>query len=868
MAGVTRSGSGQTQDVSAQPQHNGTRRRSRAAVNGRDSRPAANSPASEAAAHVPAPGAAANRLEPASKPAATGPLEPAAGVGAQAGLRTHQQADQLEAGPNPNDTLDQPSMDDVIPPVHQLFRGPHYGQLQLPGLLPAPLPSVMPSVNSLQASGADQQLNPSSPQLLIPNLRLQLSPQLQGQVLNRDQSGPCQPPLGDQSSPKVLSPPVAPASADRILRRRSGSLPKSDVNNGNLQQAHVQAGKGLPTGALSAERQQLPTEGQMSKALLGDVPFAKAAKAEQQSLKAKRGMMNTRSVRSSRSVPGDIQAAHTTQRSDSAAPGSAAPDSVVPDSAAPQSAQDMRTRRSLRRSSKTTISEPRDSAAATGAVLSSPNAPALPSGRAASVLIPASKLPYAPSAPPTTTYGQIPVTSSPPAAALGPLLAADPATTAPISPLSPPSAHPKLGPTAAPSASPALDCRAILNPVRKAVPSSVLSAPPKAGSSVNPQPPPGTATRSISDPRQSDAAPSADPSAVPMPAPNLPQWPPLNLAEAYAADPTGKAVLDCYQTMCSQIGACIAKTGDPVMKQMLESMLPGTSAKSLGALSAAPYSSSDSDSDTESDSDSDLESTPGPNLTHAVTQPPCTLPLFGTAGNGHDSDAHSPQLPQQHMTGRMTADVPAQHEGPPLGLPNQAWKSANQLHSPGRPPPTVSEQAAARQTAASKLLPTKTSSVVPSPGLTTRLKQKKQGSPPGEVLSGPDQAVPDQATDLGRSHKEVKKRKGAANMGLAKLAPGTLHQKCIQSMSVLLVFCIAVVVSSDTSAEFTLQSEVQSDVSGLPLLNQALSTAAQTPSDVSFGRVASHSACPCSAGEEQGCQQEAEARVISGGSTK
>lgn len=863
MAALTRSGSGQTQDLSAQPQKNSTRRRSRAAVNGPDSWAAANSPASEAAAHAPAPGAAVNRLEPAPTPAATGPLEPA-GVGPQAGLRTHQQADQLEAGPNPNDTLDQhKSMDDVIPPVHQLFQGQHYGQLQLPGLFPGPLPSVIPSVNSLQASAADQQLNPSSPQLLIPNLRLQLSPQLQGQVLSRDQSGPWQPPLGDQSSPKALSPPVAPASADRILRRRSGSLPKVAVNDGNLQQAQVQPETGLPTKGLSAERQQLPTERQLSKGPTGDVPSANIAKAEQLSLKAKRGMMNTRSVRSSRSpsVPGDIQAAHTTQRSDSAAPGSAAPVSAVPDSAAPHSAQDLRTRRSHRRSSKTTISEPKVSAAATGAVSSSPSAPALPSGTAASVSIPASKLPYAPSAPPTTTYGQAPVTSSPHAAALGPLQAADPASTAPISPLSPPSADPKSGPTAAPSTSPALDVSAGLRPVSKAVPSSVLSAPPKAGPSMNPQSPPGTASRSISDPHQSDPAPSADPSAVLMPNPNPPQWPSLNLAEAYAADPTGKAVLDCYQTMCSQIGACIAKTGDPVMKQMLESMLPGTSAKSLGAVSAAPYSSSDSDSDTESDSDSDLESTPGPNLTHAVTQPPRTSPLFGGAGNGHDSSAHSLQLPQQHMTGRMTADVPAQHEGPPLGLPNQAWKSANQLHAPGRPLPAVSEQAAARQTAASKLLPTKTSSVAPSPGLTTRLKQKKQSSPPGEVLYGPGQAVPDQATDLGRSYKEVKKRKGAANMGLAKLAPGMLHYNHN-------AFWIAVVDGSVRSAEFALQSVVQSNVSGLPLLSQALSTAVQTPSDVSFERVASHSACACSAGEEQGCQQEAEARVISGSSTK
>jgi len=136
---------------------------------------------------------------------------------------------------------------------------------------------------------------------------------------------------------------------------------------------------------------------------------------------------------------------------------------------------------------------------------------------------------------------------------------------------------------------------------------------------------------------------------------------------------------------------------------------------------------------------------------------------------------------------------------PRSGLPNQAWKLADQLHSPGSsasPLPkqatapvasqatpalamqaaaSVSDQAtAAEPKQATGMMAEQTRHATPKQaaaaavaGLTTGAKQKKQGSLVGAAPSGPE------ATAQFLGGNEEKKRKGSASMHDAVLPPGT-----------------------------------------------------------------------------------------------
>ncbi len=712
----------------------------------------------------------------------------------------------------------------------------------------------------------------SSPQLLDQTKRDQLSPQLQAQALNQDQTSPqlfdpC--PAGDQPghelrsqpsprvqpSPKESPPAIAPASAKRVLRRKSKSNAQSvitakgpDALKGRTETE--QSGAGLPVDRqhpsaegqeLSAEWQELSAESQVSVGLPTQAPPAKAAKAEQQSLKAKRGMMNTRSVKGNRAQnSAHLQPAQAlAQRSDSAAL---------------SSAQKAGTRRSLRSSSGTAAGESRGAvdAVAARAVSSGLAAPAvLPGSGPASVPIPFAQLPYAPAAQAqpqiseatraqTASLGLTNAASSPnfaPSSSSGPSSSLDqipksvPSTAPRATPGPAPTVTPRAAPSSVPASVPHIQPKSAASPVPssgpnvnpKSVPSSVpnsapspiagisdasraVSAPgaaptlqaafpilPKAGSDAIQKPLFRAASTSAPSPEPASAVFSGPPRPVHRQTPK----PPLTLAEEYAVNPTMATMLKHHTALMDQFSACLSKVTHPEVKGMLQNMMQP--AQGSAAAAAASNSSQSSESESDTDTDSDSESTPDPSFPPAASNPPRVLPVLHSAGKASDTHTHS----ASHLATEQVLYGVRSCPGPPHSrLPNQAWKSADQLHSPGSSasplPKQATAQRASQTTAALAAQPaasvpgqatavepeqatavmagqtkhalTKQAAAVAAAGLTTGAKQKKQGSLVGASSLGPE------ATAHHLGGNEEKKRKGPTSMHDAVLPPGTQLQ--------------------------------------------------------------------------------------------
>ena len=770
----------------------------------------------------------------------------------------------------------------VIPGTHSqlLNQTSHAGSAQSPPEMHNPLLAPQ-SMSVPLVPQQDGQLNSqlpvpslrlhSSPQLQGQTQRDQLSPQLQAQAVSQDRLSPqlfdlC--PAGDQPghellsqpsprvqpSPEDSSPAIAPTSAKRVLRRKSKSNAQSvitakapDASEGRIEAE--QSGADLPADGqhvsaegpqlsaegheLSAERQQLSAERQVSVGLPIQAPPAQAAKAEQQSLKAKKGMMNSRSIKGNRAQgSANLQPAHAlAQRSDSAAL---------------SSAEKAGTRRSLRSSSGTPAAEPRGAVdtAAARAVSSGLAAPAvIPGSGPVSVSIPMAQLPYAPAAkaqrhtsevarPQSTTLGLASAANLPnfaPSSISGltpsldqvpksvPRVAPSPAPTVtprvapgavPVSvppgtqPKSGTSPVPSTGPNGNPRSAPASVPNSAASPVAGiSDPSRAVSAPraaptlqaagPKlsqAGSGAIPKPLPRAASTSAPSPEPASAALPGRP----RPAPRQTPKPPPTLAEEYAVNPTKGTILKHHTAIMDQFSACLGKITNPEMKGMLQSMMQ----PAQGSAAAASNSSQSSEAESDSDSDSDSESTPGPSFPPAASDTPCVLPVLHSAREGSDTHTHSIS---QHVTGQVLYGVRSRPGAPHPRLPNQAWKSADQLHSPGSSASPLPKQAAARgasqttaalamQAAASvpdqataaepgqatavmaeqtlTALP-KQAAAMAAADLTTGAKQKKQGSLVGASSSGPE------ATAQFPGGNEEKKRKGSASTHDAVLPPGT-----------------------------------------------------------------------------------------------
>ncbi len=786
---------------------------------------------------------------------------------------------------DPSATIAPQPQQHVIPRTYSQLpnRTSHTGTSQSPPEMHNPLLAPQATSFPLVSQQADQP-NPqlpvssprlhSSPQLQGQAQRDQLSPQLQAQALSRDQPSPqlfdsC--PAGDQPghellsqpsprvqpSPQESSPAIAPTSAKRVLRHKSKSnaqpviMAKApEASKGRTETE--QTGAGLPVDGqhpsaegqelsaerqeLSTERQQLSAERQESVGLPIQAPPAQAAKAEQQSLKAKRWMLNTRSLKGNKAQD---PAQGLAQRSDSAAL---------------SSAQTAGTRRSLKSSPGTAAAESRGAvdAAAARAVSSGLAAPAVLAGSGpVSVSIPMAQLPYAPAAQAQRHTSEAARAQT---ASLGLTNAAGLPNCAPRSssgpspsldqvPKSVPSTAPREAPGPAPTVTPRVAPNSVPASVPDVQPKSAASPVPSSGPNVNPKSAPGSVPNSaacpsagISDPSRAVSAPRAAPtlqvagpilpkaasdaipkpllraasssapspepaSAVlrspPRPGPRQTPKPPLTLAEEYAVNPTKATILNHYTALMGQFSACMGKVKNPELKGMLQNIMQPAQGSAAAAAAAASDSSQSSEaaSDSDSDSDSDSESTPGPSFPPAAGDTPHVLPELHSAREGSDSHTHSAS---QHAAEKVLYGVRSRAGPPHSRLPNQAWESANQLHSPGSSASPLPKQATAPgaghttaalavQTAASvpdqataaepeqatavmaeqtkHALP-KQAAAVAAAGLTTGAKQKKQGSLAGPSSSGPE------ATAHFLGGNEEKKRKGSASMHNAVLPPG------------------------------------------------------------------------------------------------
>lgn len=260
-------------------------------------------------------------------------------------------------------------------------------------------------------------------------------------------------------------------------------------------------------------------------------------------------------------------------------------------------------------------------------------------------------------------------------------------------------------------------------------------------------------------------------------------------------NPTNGTVLNHYTALMGQFSACMGKMKNPEMKGMLQNLMQPVQGSAAAAAASDSSQSSEAESDSDSDSDSDSESTPGPSFPPAAGDTPRVLPEVQSAREGSDTHPHSlsQHAPEKGLYGVRS------RPGLNPKLPNQAWKSVDQLHSPGTSAPPLHKKATApganqitaalaMQTAASvpdqataaepkqatavmaeqtkHALP-KQAAAVAAAGLTTGAKQKKQDSVLGPSSSGSEAA----AQFLGGS--EEKKRKGSASMHDAVPPPGT-----------------------------------------------------------------------------------------------
>ena len=749
-------------------------------------------------------------------------------------------------------------------------------------------PQLAPQAASLPS--VPQQDDQPSSQLPVPSLRLnsspqlqgqtqrdQLSPQLQAQALSRDQPSPqlfdlwptSDQPGHGQPSPRVQpsaeesSPAIAPTSAKRVLRRKSKSnvhsvvAPKApDASKGRTEAE--QSGADLPGQVdrqqlsaerqqlsaerqqLSVERQRLSAERQESVGLPIQAPPAQAAKAEQQSLKAKRGMTKTRSVKGNKAQDSaNLQPAQElAQRSDSAAL---------------SSAQTAGTRRSLRSSSGTAAADSRGAvdAAAARAVSSGPAAPAvLPGSGPVSVSIPMAQLPYAPAA---KAQRQSYEAARPQLASLGLTNAASEPNFAPCSSSGPslslaqvPKSVPSTEPRAAPGSAPTVTPRAAPSSVPASVPThtqpkSAASPVPGSGPNANPKSAPSSVPNSAPSPvaglsdasravpasraaatlqaaapivpngipklllrAASTSAPSPDPASAalrgpPRPAPRQTPKPSPPPAAAHAMNPTKATIVKHHTALMDQFSAVFSKVKNPELKGMMQGIMQNMMQPMQGLAAAAAASdssqSSEAESESDSDSDSESESTPGPSFPPAASNRPRVLPELHSAREGSDTHTHSTA---QHAGKKVLYPLKSRPVPPHSRLPNQAGRSADQLHSPGSsasplpkqaPAPVASQTAGAlaMQTAASvpdqataaepeqatAVIAEQTQHALPkqaaaaaAAGLTTGVKQKKQGSLVGASSSGLE------ATAQLLGGNEEKKRKGSASMHDALLPPG------------------------------------------------------------------------------------------------
>ena len=743
-----------------------------------------------------------------------------------------QAAVSPQPGPEPQ------TQQHVIPRLHPQ----HPNQTSPTGNAQSP-PEMQNPLLASQATSfplVPQQDDQPNSQLPIPSLRLHSSPQLQGQT-QRDQLSPqlqAQAPSRDQPSPEELSPAIAPTSGKRVLRRKSKSNAQPVVtakapDASKVRTEAEQSGAGLPVDGqhlsaegpqlsaerqqlsaerqqlsakwheLSAERQQLSAERQESVGLPTQASPAQAAKAEQQSLKAKRGLLKTRSIKGNKAQDSaNLQPAQElAQRSDSAAL---------------SSAQTAGTRRSLKSSSGTAAAESRGAAdaAAARAVSSGPAAPAVLAGSGSVLVsIPMAQLPYVPAA---KAQRQSSKTARPQIASLSTASAASSPNFAPSSssgpnpsldqaPKSVPSTAPRASsgpaptvtPRAAPSSVPALvplgiRLKSAASPVPSSAPSPVagISGPSRAVPAPRAAPigqpraaapkSPKAASDAIPKPllrAASTSAPSPEPASTalrgpPRPAPRQTPKPPPTLAEEYALNPTKATVLNHYSALMGQFSAVLGNMKNPEMKGMLQNMLQPAQGSAAAAAASDSSQSSEAESDSDSDSDSESESTPGPSFPPAASD---TLPVLHSAREGSDTHTHSTA---QHAAKKVLYPVRSRPVPPHSRLPNQAWKSADQLHSPGSSASPLPKQApapVASQTASvSAVIAEQTKHALPkqaaaaaAAGLTTGAKQKKQGS-----LAGPSSSRPEATAHFSGGNEE-KKRKGSASMHDAVLPPGT-----------------------------------------------------------------------------------------------
>ena len=375
---------------------------------------------------------------------------------------------------NPSATIAPQPQHPVIPGAHSQLpnQTSQPGNAQSPPEMRNPLLAPQCASVPLVPQQADQ---PNS-QLSIPSIRLHSSPQLQAQALSRD-----------QPSPQLINPGLAGDQSVIAAKAPDGSKGRTEAER---------SGGDLPVDGqcLSVEGPQLSAERQVSVGLQIQAPPAQAAKAEQQLLKAKREMMNTRSVKGNKAHnSANLQPVQgLAQRSDSAAL---------------SSAQSAGTRRSLRSSSGTAAAaESRGAvdAAAARAVSSGLAAPAvLPGSGHVSVSVPMAQLPYAPAA---KAQHQTSETARPQIVSLGLTNAASLPHVAPSSSSGPSSS---LDHRAAPGPAPIVTPRAAPSSVSSdAQPKSAASPVPSSGPNINPK----SAPISVPSSGPSPVAGTSDPS--------------------------------------------------------------------------------------------------------------------------------------------------------------------------------------------------------------------------------------------------------------------------------------------------------------------------------------------------------------------
>ena len=247
-----------------------------------------------------------------------------------------------------------------------------------------------------------------------------------------------------------------------------------------------------------------------------------------------------------------------------------------------------------------------------------------------------------------------------------------------------------------------------------------------------------------------------------------------------------------------QFSAVFSKVKNPELKGMMQGMMQNMMQpmQGLAAAAAASDPSQSSEAESDSDSDSESESTPGPSFPPAASNTPRVLPELHSAREGSDTHTHSTA---QHAAKKVLYPLKSHPVPPHSRLPNQAWKSADQLHLPGSsasplpkqaPAPVASQTAAAlaMQTAASvpdqataaepeqatAVIAEQTQHALPkqaaaaaAAGLTIGVKQKKQGSLVGAS------SLELEATAQLLGGNEEKKRTRSASMPDALLPPGT-----------------------------------------------------------------------------------------------